>query len=948
MRDSCGDRTEIRLGMNRAFPSFSANSSYGRTVQPLIGRDRERDVASTFVAASACGPAALTVDGEPGIGKTSLLKYALTLARTAGSMVLECKPTPAETAMSFAALTELLRNVSDQAFAAMPEPQRHALAVATLREEPTGAPLDERAVGTGFASLLLHLAQSQPVIVAIDDLQWIDVSSAGVVNFAVRRVHSEPVGLVTCERTGERPEGFPTTVLSEGWHQSLSLSGMSAAALFHVVRDQLSIALPRPALLKVTETSGGNPYVAIELARLNDSHHPRAQRPRVSELLHALTIDRLSQLSSDARRALLAAASSPRPTLATMRALGLVHGLEEAESCGTVGLDGERIVFAHPLLADAVVRMATPTQQREVHGRLAAISTEPEARARHVALAQPEPDEATAIALDEATRAAEARGSSIAAAELAQLALDRTLNPDGPEAWARRIHLGELLHAAGSSLEAALVLEREGCPRGELKARAGLVLTEVAYQTSTIKRTLSFALDALTEARGDPRLTARCLLSLAAVTTDGHESARYAAEALDTLSAAGVDDPALLAWAECEEVSARFHLGQGIDIARLDHALALERTGRSWRSGDQVAAVRPVLLKWADHPTEALAALVELRERAEEEGNDGLMPYVLGHIPGILLRLGRLDDAAGAADEHLGHAERTGQESQRMQALYNVAFIASHRGRLDEAAATADEILRWALDQGDPWLEMSATSILGFVAFSRGDNAGARSWFMRWSAGCNELGIVDPGVSRYHGDMIEVLISAGEIEEATRRTDDLARRAERADRLSATVIAVRCQALLAAAAGDVNAALVLVNRALELDASCPVPFERYRTLLVKGLIHRRAKEKAAARDALVTAADGFAVMGAEGWRDRCDEELQRIGMRVKNATELTVTERKIATLAAAGLTNRQVAEQAFMSPKTVEANLARVYRKLGITSRAELGAVMSTLKTTTK
>jgi DNA-binding CsgD family transcriptional regulator len=910
-------------------------------VQTLIGRDRERDVASTFVAASASGPAVLTIDGEPGIGKTSLLRYALGLARSAGSIVLECNPTPAESAMSFAALTELLREVPDAAFEAMPGPQRHSLAVATLREAPTGAQLDERVVGTAFASLLFHLAESHPVVLAIDDLQWIDITSAGVLTFAVRRIRTETIGLVTCERTDVRPRGFSAMVPTAGWRQSLSLTGMSAAALFHVVRDQLAIALPRPTLLKVTETSGGNPYAAIELARVADSPTSLTGSPRMSELLQTLTADRLRQLSPGARRVLLAVACSPRPTLATVRSLGLVEEFEEAESSGTVALDDDRVVFAHPLLATAVVQMATPHQQRDMHGQLAVISGEPEARARHVALAHLEPDEATAIALDEATRAAEARGSSIAAAELARLALDRTVDPDGPEAWARRIHLGELLHAAGSSIAAAQVLERAGCPRGELRARAGLVLTEVAYQTSTIQRTIDFALDALAEARGDPRLTARCLLSLAAVTTDGRKSARYAAEARTTLAAAGVDDPMLIAWAECEEVAARFHLGEGLDRARLDHALDLERTGRSWRSGDQVAAVRPVLLKWADYPADALAGLLELRRRAEEEGNDGLVPYVLGHIPGILLRLGRLADAAVAADEHLGHAERTGQESQRMQALYNVAFVASHLGRLDAAADIADEILHWAAEQGDPWLEMSATTILGFVAFSRGDNAGARSWFERWSSGCAELGIVDPGVSRYHGDLIEVLIATGEIGEATRRTADLAECAERAGRISASVIAARCQALLAAAAGDLRTALARVDLALELDAGCPVPFERHRTMLLKGMILRRAKEKAAARRALVAAADGFAAMGAEGWRARCDGELQRIGTRVTSATALTATEQRIAELAAAGLTNRQVAEQSFLSPKTVEANLARVYRKLGITSRAELGAYMA-------
>ncbi|MCU1400961.1 MAG: putative transcriptional regulator [Acidimicrobiales bacterium] len=907
-------------------------------MQTLIGRDRERDVASTFVAMSGSGPAVLRIDGEPGIGKTSLLKYALALARSAGSLVLECNPTPAENAMSFAALTELLRDVPDDAFGAMPDPQRHSLAVATLREAPAGAPLDERAVGTGLATLLFHLAASRPVIVAIDDLQWIDLTSAGVLSFALRRVRADAIGLMTCERTGERPQAFPTTILSEGWVRALTLTGMSAASLFHVVREQLSVVLARPALLKVTETSGGNPYVAIELARSADQRASLPGGQRVAELLQDLTIDRLDQLSPGARRALLAAACSPRPTVVTMRSLGLLEELEEAESSGTVSFDGDRVVFAHPLLANAVVHMATAPQHREMHRRLAAICTEPESRARHVALANLEPDEATAVALDEATETAEARGSSIAAAELARLALERTVDPDGSAAWTRRIRLGELLHAAGSSLEAAEVLERDGCPHGELRARAGLVLTEVAYQTSTIKRTLDVARGALAEALGNPRLTARCLLSLAAVTTDGNESARYAAEALETLRSAAVHDPALLAWAECEEVSARFHLGEGLDTVRLDHALELERSGRRWRSGDQVAAVRPVLLKWADRPSDALAALIELRDRAEEEGNDGLMPYVLGHIPVTFLRLGRLADAFDAASEHLGHAERTGQESQRMQALYNVAFVASHLGRLDEAARAADEILRWAMEQGDTWLEMSATTILGFVAFSRGDNAGARSWFERWSTSCDSLGIVDPGVSRYHGDLIEALIASGDVEEAARRTDDLVHRAERAGRISALVVAARCRALLAAAGGDIPGALALIDHALELDDSCSVPFERHRTMLVKGLIHRRAKQKAAARQALVAAADGFKAIGAEGWRARCEEELQRMGTRVGSATTLTVTEQMVARLAAAGLTNRQVAEQSFMSPKTVEANLARVYRKLGISSRAELGA----------
>jgi DNA-binding CsgD family transcriptional regulator len=332
--------------------------------------------------------------------------------------------------------------------------------------------------------------------------------------------------------------------------------------------------------------------------------------------------------------------------------------------------------------------------------------------------------------------------------------------------------------------------------------------------------------------------------------------------------------------------------------------------------------------------------LDEVRVRAEDEGNEGLIPYLAGHVPGILLRVGRLQDAAAAAADHLGLAERTGQESQRMQALYNVSLVDAHLGKLTAAELAAQEILAWARSQDDQWLEMSATAVLGFIALSRDEGSAARTWLDRWSQLSDELGVIDPGISRFYGDHIESLIACGEIADATARTDELERRSARADRVSAKAIAARCRALLAAARGETQAALDQIQTCLDLDLDCPVPFERYRSLLVAGLIHRRAKHKAAARNALTEAATGFAELGAVEWSARCERELQRVGTPARNATTLTATEQKIAELAATGLTNREVAEQSFLSPKTVEANLARVYRKLGITSRAQLGARM--------
>ena len=913
-----------------------------------IGREAEREVAATFVAAAVTGSAVLDIEGEAGIGKSTLFRFAVDSARLVGSRVLTCGLTDAESALSFAGLTDLLRALELDQFDQLPAPQRYALAVATLREAPSEPSLDERAIGTGLATLLSAIADSAPLIVAIDDTQWLDPASAGVVAFALRRLGGRSLGLLTCRRLGMAERGLTATLDAPAWQRTLTLRGMSAAALFHVVRSQQGVTLARPTLLRITEAAQGNPFLALELARATTSGNGGdvGETLPLSEGLQLLVAHRLSVLSDQGRDALLAVACAGRPTLALLTELGLRSGVEEAEAAHVVTVDEGRVVFDHPLLSAAVVQAASAPAIRAVYGRLGAACLDPEARARHFALANPEPDVLTSAALDAATLSAEARGATVAAAELARLALDRTAAADLVAVWRRRLRLAQLLHAAGSAVEAGEVLADvdRSCPPGHLRAEVNLVLTEVAYQTSTTERALAHAAIALDEAGDEATLRARALLSLATLTTDGHELARYAAQAQRCLEEAQVTDPTLLAWAAIEQVSARFQVGEGLDRIALDYALSIERTGREWHSGDQVAAIRPVLLKWADEPDEALRGLAELRQRAELEGNEGLLPYVIGHVPGILLRLGRFEDADAASADHLSRALATGQEGQRMQALYNVSLVDAHLGRLQAASDVGHEMLTWSEANVDGWIEMSACAVLGFTAISAGDLREARAWFDRWWSNGEAEGVVDPGVSRFHGDHIEALIGLGAIPEALAQTEILEQRAARAGRVSAAAVAARCRALLAATAGDQPTALTFADAALALHADCPIDFDRARTLLAKGVIHRRAKQKNAAKRCLEEANAIFSGLGASAFVARTASELERVGTRVTSAFELTATERRIAELAASGLTNRQVAEQSFMSPKTVEANLARVYRKLGIASRAELGARMLSMK----
>jgi DNA-binding CsgD family transcriptional regulator len=900
----------------------------------VAGRDAERDAAATFLAAAASAPAVLSMHGDAGIGKTTICRHVVAQARAGGFIVLECRPTPVEQTLSFVSLTDLLAIVDDTTLAALPPPQRDALAASTLRAVPRGEASEPRVIGTGLAGVFRVLAARQPVLVVIDDEQWLDHPTYDALAFALRRVEQAPFGLLTSRRTGSPGlPGLAAALPSPTWRRELHLEGMTAGAIFHVVVNELGLTLGRPTLVRITEASGGNPFVAVELAR---------NGLLVPETLYSLTAERLAGLPEPAREAVLAVACAGRPSTTLLAVLGLREPLRVAEDVGIVVVREDRVEFTHPLLASAALELASASAQQDLHGRLAEHETDPEARARHSALSTPYPDAQVAAALDEAVVSAVARGAAGTATDLARLAVERTEADSVVDGWRRRVRLAELLHMAGATTEAAEVLESlaEDCPPGPVKARGWLILTEVAYQTSSVRRALECAARALDEVADDVSVRVKSLLSLATLSADPHDRADYARKAQHSLDEAAIADPELRAWALCEQVSADFYLGSGLDRGELDHALALERTGRAWRSNDQVAAIRPVLLKWSDHPGEAYDALVELRAKALDEGNEGLVPYTLGHLSGVALRLGRTDEAAALAAEHLAHAESDGQESQRIQALVNTASVDAHCGRLDAALVSSKQVLAWADAESDSWLEMSATGLLGFLALTRRDVGPARHWFDRWWAACQVAGVRDPGISRFHGDHIEALLADGAIVPAQERLSALEQSAEQAGRLSAQAVAKRCRGLICATTGDLDTAVGHLHEALTIHDAAPIPFERARTLLVKGVLHRRAKAKVEASRALTEALQIFVSVGAQAWGARAADELARVNRRPSSTLELTASEQRIAELAASGLTNRQVAEQSFVSPKTVEANLARVYRKLGISSRAELGARM--------
>jgi hypothetical protein len=428
----------------------------------IVGRPEESRAISGFLASTANWPAALLVEGEAGIGKTTLWSFGVEHARALGFLVLSARAAAAESVLAYTSLADLLSELDVAVFADLPNPQRIAMDRVLLRgagdeDEAT----DPRAVAAGFLSVVERLADESSVLLAIDDLQWLDTSSRNVVAFAARRLVGR-VALLGTVRTDPESKAAAswlqlprTDAIGRIWVAPLSLGNLHV-----VISERLGLSLPRPTMVRIHEISGGNPFYALELARTIGHRAGTVEMPlpgTLAELVRA----RIGYADAAAREAMLAAACVAAPTVELVarvtdsdedRVVGL---LEDAESKGIVGIDGQWIRFAHPLLAAGVYAAAAPAQRRAMHRRLAGIVEEPELHARHLALSVTRGDTHTLQALDAAAERALIRGAPAAAAELLDLAT--RLGGDTPE---RRIRLAHHQFNAGDADRARVLLNR--------------------------------------------------------------------------------------------------------------------------------------------------------------------------------------------------------------------------------------------------------------------------------------------------------------------------------------------------------------------------------------------------------------------------------------------------------------------------------------------------------
>jgi DNA-binding CsgD family transcriptional regulator len=912
---------------------------------PIIGREYELRAVRQFVDGISEGPASVVLEGQPGIGKTVIWTQAVLDARTEGVAVRTCRCSESDAGWAFAGLGDLLEGLDSECLAELPEVQRSALSAALLLSDVVDGSPGDRVVGVAVLGVLRALARSGPLVLAVDDIQWLDASSRKVLSFALRRLSDEPVRLIASLRTERSADTAEAATLGLSGER-IVVGPVSMGILQRIVQARLRQTLARPTLTKLHQATGGNPMMCLEMARAlqRRGREPGAGEPLpVPADLRVLVTERLRGLSEEARELLLLTAALALPTMsAVVAAVGDAKEskrcLAEAVGAGILELDGERVRFTHPLLASIPYADLTPDTRRQLHQRLAATVTDPEERARHGALGTLEPVAAVAAALDVAARRARARGSIDAAAELAELAVARTPVSDPESLLQRTVDAARYLFLLGDVRRARTILAAglAAAPPGPARVRGLLLQATIASWEQGDATVADWCELAMAEAGEDRLLLALCHATLAETSPSGAALDLFHAQsAVDLLEAMDAPPSDLLASSLSNLACNGCRLGRGLAVTTLERAAALQADADPVPVGERAGMGLGMYLKVIDRFEESRSWLQSMWTAAIDEGDDSALPITLGHLATLECWAGDYDLALEYAVAGREHASRMGVRAPMPQSAHVLAL--AHLGRLDEARSLAEGDV--AADQSVGFTAAIALHLrsLGFAELLAGNPAAAAEHCLRALAiSSEEIGIAEPAILRLHGDAVAALVALGRIDDAWRLTRDLDSVTQTNHLPWSTAIAGRCHGLLKAAEGDVPAALEILYQSVIDHQLLPMPFEQARTRLLLGGVLRRSGKRNEARAELEAARDVFDRLGTPIQAEQARVELASLGGRPGRTGTLTPVEQRIATLVAAGQTNREVAATLFLSVRTVESHLGRIYRKLGLRSRTEL------------
>ncbi|MFJ2946364.1 ATP-binding protein [Streptomyces sp. NPDC087226] len=911
----------------------------------VIGRDELYSGAREQLARGG----SVLLHGPAGIGKSTVLRALAEENAGAAGTVLRCSATESESHLPFLALADLFGLVLDKVSARLPAAQRTALESALTGRGESTLQRDGLALRLAVLSTLRALAAEGPVLVVADDLQWLDSASAELLGFAARRLGDSPVRMLCAVRTDGEEEEY-------GRHLRACPPDTLPVRLGPFSRTQVSAlldhrgytALSRSTARDIHRTSGGNPLFALELGRAlaESPTRPRPGEPLpVPTSLRALVLSRLEMLSDEARRTLLVASAGARPTLALLHAAGRDNAEAETAQAAALGLlatDHEEpaLRFAHPLISAALYAEAPARDRRAVHTALSTAASDPIERARHLALAATGPDPEVAARLAEAAALARDRGAPSVAASLGLLAARHTPADGKPSPDERRLQAAEDAITAGE-VDLARDIAREVLTRATVPAervRAWMVVIEAAGQA--LGEVDAVFPQVLADAGDDPRLLALVHYQLAwrEVVVDGDfaKSRQEAAHAAELAARGGDRRTELMALAF--QSSTETLMGHPDAPATIQRALEEPQDPdvASHHNGAAMAKFRWLLM--SDQLPEARTAITALLREARRRGMVESEVHFSRLLADTELRYGHCGRALDLARESLRLARDSGIGESASAMLASVAEASG--GDVERGLTLAREAADHAEVDGDQLYLSLALAALGYAQLVAGDAQGAVRSLRRVRELEHGMGIIDPARGRWQGDLAEALVRIGEPGEAQELIDVTRVHALRLNRASVLAVLDRAEALVRSARGEHQAAHTQLASAQERLAALGYGLEEARAAFALARLRGRGPAPAAYDEA----ARLFRRCRALPWLRQVERavaagpaEPETVPAAAPGALDgLAAMERQVAALVMEGATNREIAGRLFISVKTVEATLTRVYRKLGIRSRVDI------------
>lgn len=901
----------------------------------LIGRGPQTRAIDEALASARLGRSSrLVIRGEPGIGKTALIDYAV--GEAAGMRVIAARGVEFEAGVPFAGLHELLRPAFGSIERLSPI---HAAALRSSLGLGERIEADRLIVGAAVLDLIAVYSDEAPLLVTIDDAQWLDRASAEAIAFALRRLVADPVAVLVAVRESE-----DSPLLASGLPE-LALGGLDVASATGLLEG-----LPRDQVERLVGATGGNPLALIELAR-TDPHVASPYALPVATSVERAYLRRADPLSPGARQVLLLMAAAGTSDVRLVEGAARSSGtpaaeIDEAEGAsGLVQVRAGRVEFVHPLARAAVYHSASPAQRRAAHRALAAAISDPDdadRRAWHLAAAAAGPDAEAADALDQAgRRARESSGYDAAAEALAESA---RLTEDH-EQRARRLFAAAENAWLGGRADRAIVLlgaARKQAHSAETRVDVENLEGHIAMRRGSMMGGFRTMIAAAAAAERFDRLKSVRILCDAAlgVYGAGHpaETLVAARKALDML--APDDPPETKILALCAYGALAIIAGNGSDgAARLHESLALFYRISALGSDPLLltcAGMTGLFLREAEAGRDLLErALTQARDHAPTAALP-LLLFILGRDAAAT---DRWAVARARYEESMRLARETTQYTWLAGAVSGLAWLSALEGREDEcrhsAAEGRDVAEQYEMDFYETWTMIA----LGMLELGLGRPEVALQHFSECMDFMREIGIDDPDLSPAP-DCVDALVRLNRIDEAKKISQDYDRSAAAKGQPFALSRAARARGQLA---GDDYAKEY--EEALRQHAATSDVFEQARTHLYYGERLRRSRRRVDARKQLREALKAFDQLGASPWAERALAELQASGetARVRDdryRQQLTPQELQVAMTLAEGATTREAAARLYLSPKTVEYHLRHVYDKLEVRTREELRAAV--------